>query len=117
MCGRPFCAQCLAEIMGQKLCGECKLQSVTGVVEQRRQHPLALLSLVVPIAGYVTCVGIPFTSGLGIYLGWKVMREIREKPHLSGHSVALAGIVVSGGVLATWLVALVASLILYITSR
>ena len=103
--------------MGQKLCGECKLQSVTGIVEQRRQHPLALLSLVVPIAGYVTCVGIPFTSGLGIYLGWKVIREIREKPHLSGGSLALAGMVVSGGVLATWLVALVASLILHITSR
>ena len=103
--------------MGQQLCGDCKQQSVLGVVEQRRQHPLALLSLAVPILGYVTCVLIPITSGLGIYLGSKTLREIREKPYLSGGSLALLGIVVSGGVLACWLLALVAALVLHVSSR
>ena len=111
-CGRYFCDQCLVAILGRTLCGECKTSLVAGTVERAQRHPLAIVALVVPVVGYASCVLVPITSPLGLYLGWKVMRELRDRPHLSGRTLALAAMVISGGTLGTFLVGLTAALLL-----
>jgi hypothetical protein len=98
--------------MGSQLCLDCKAKSLVSVYERRTQHPLAAMSLIVPIAGYLLCLPIPITSVVGLWLSRKVLRELGEQPHLAGRSVALAALVVSGGTLGTWLVALTATVLL-----
>jgi hypothetical protein len=112
-CGRPFCENCLAEIMGQRLCADCKSRMVQGVQEaghRRQQHPLALSSVLVPVLGYIfTCaLLVPLTSLIGLYLGSRVLRETGQQEGYSGRSIALAGMVISGGTLFTWVVAVIA---------
>ena len=109
-CGRPFCERCVVAILGQRVCTGCKQESVQNLLQPRRHHPQALLSLVVPVVGYATCALTPITSLIGLYVGYKVLREMREQPQWSGRWIALAGMVVSGGTLAAWMIALVASL-------
>jgi hypothetical protein len=93
--------------MGQGLCADCKALAVQGVIQRKARHPLALLALFVPIMGYVLCspAMVPITGPAGLYLGWKVLRELAEQPHLSGRSAALAGMVIGGGTLGVWLLA------------
>lgn len=110
-CGRPFCEQCLAAILGRKLCRDCKAIAVEGVVRRPQRHPQALLALVIPIVGYATCLLIPITSLIGLAMGSRVLRELRDEPHLSGRSLALAAMVVSGGTLAAWITAVAATLL------
>ena len=117
-CGRPFCDQCLAELMGQRLCADCKAEAVQGAFVQPRQHPLAVVALVVPIVGYAACcVLVPITSPVGLYLGWKVLREVREQGQYSGGSAALAAIVVSAGTLGVFLLAVVATFFFQVGNR
>lgn len=110
-CGRPYCAGCLVELVGRRLCGECKGAMLSEVLIARRRHPNALASLIVPIVGWMTCVFLPLTSALGLWLGWRALREIEAEPRYTGRTLALAGMVVSGATLADWLIALVATLL------
>lgn len=106
------------EILGTRLCEECKTEALAalsggavGVLDARVRHPHALLSLVIPIVGYATCLLIPLTSTVGLVLGARALREIQAQPRYAGRTLALAGLVVSGGTLGTWVVALVATLL------
>ena len=50
-CARPFCGDCLAPILGQSLCADCKALSVRdiqrdGVVPDRQAHDALMYSLV-----------------------------------------------------------------------
>ena len=105
--------------MGRSLCYDCKVGNTQGLVEQRQSHPMAAITLLIPILGYVLCapVLIPFTSVAGLIMGNRVLQEVRERPHYSGRSAALMGMVLSGGMLGIWLVALLAMLVMYGTSR
>lgn len=109
-CNRPFCEQCVVQILGRQLCGECKTTALQGAFQRPAAHPLAVISLAVPVAGYLLCVPIPITSTLGLWLGWRVLRELELQPHLSGRGPALAALVVSGSTLATWVIALIATI-------
>ena len=115
-CGRPFCDRCLVEITGRKLCNECKAFSVTGVVSRPERHPQAILALLIPVVGYVFCL-TPVTSTIGLFMGRRVLQEIEREPNLSGRSVALAAVVVSGGTLATFAATLVAIILFWLTGR
>lgn len=103
------------DIVGRRLCEECKAHVIGGMAGRSLQHPLALAALLVPTLGYMaTCgVGTLVTSPIGLVLGLRVLRELREAPHLSGRSLALAGLVVSGGTLATVVIAMVATLVMW----
>src|SRR4051794_39554793 len=96
-CGRPFCENCLVEIMGRRLCSGCKVEAVVGVGGRKQRHPLAVPALVVPIAGWAVFCLLPVTSILGLYLGWRVVRETEESSAYSGQSAGLAAIAVSIG--------------------
>lgn len=109
-CGRPFCENCLADLMGRRLCAECKERSVRGVTRRLERHALAIPALVVPLAGYLTLCLVPVTSPIGFYLGYKVVREVEENPSLSGRSAGLMAMVISGALLVNWLLAWVALL-------
>jgi hypothetical protein len=126
-CERPFCDRCLAELLGQRLCVECKAGYLSELVgpdesggeraayavppERRVRHPYALLALVIPVIGYVTFVCSPVTGAVGLWLGARALRDINASGHYSGRTLALAGMVVSGGVLVTWVVAVAATLL------
>ncbi len=108
-CGQPFCELCRVEIMGRHLCLACKQGAVAGVMERKRQHPMAIWSLLTPLFGYLLCgVLVPVTGALGIYLGNKVLREIELEGHWGGRSLALAGIVTSVGTLLPWTLSVIA---------
>jgi hypothetical protein len=111
-CGRPFCESCLAEILGRRLCADCKQHAVQNITRRPQQHPLALWSVLVPAIGYFLCL-VPVTSSIGLYLSWKTLRELRDAPHLSGRSAALAGMVISAGSLGTLLLAVGATAAIY----
>jgi hypothetical protein len=113
-CGRPFCDRCLVTLMGTQRCETCKEAAVRGVSVRPARHPLAAMSLVIPVAGYFLCLPIPITSAVGLWLGRKVLRDLERQPHLSGRGAALAAIVVSGGTLVTWMIALAATLYLWL---
>lgn len=98
--------------MGRRLCAECKATALVSVYERPTQHPLAAMSLIVPVVGYLLCLPIPLTSAAGLVISRKVLRELREQPHLTGRSVALAGLVVSGGTLGTWVLALAVTILM-----
>lgn len=111
-CARPYCANCLVEIMGRRLCAECKAR-VVGSVEQRKpQHPYALWAVLVPLIGYFTVCLVPVLCPIGIYLGHRVVREVDEDPRLSGRSAGLAGMVLGAALLANFLLAGLAVLVL-----
>ena len=114
-CGRSFCAGCLVELVGQRLCAECKEVALRDVFVSRSRHPDALPALIVPIVGWLTCVFLPVTSSLGLWFGWRALRDIRAEPRYSGRTLALAGMVISGATLADWLIALVATLLFRIS--
>jgi hypothetical protein len=109
-CARPFCENCLADLMGQRLCAECKQKAVQGVTRRAERHALAVPALVVPLAGYFTLCLVPITSPIGFYLGYKLVREVEENPTLSGRSAGLAAMVLSAAMLVNWLLACVALL-------
>lgn len=111
-CALPFCEQCLADIMGQRLCEHCKLSAVHGMVQARKPHPLAVWSILVPAIGYMLCFFLPISGLAGLYLGSRVLAEIREQPHYSGRSAALLGMVIGGGHVATWAAAVAGMLVL-----
>jgi len=110
-CGRAFCSGCLVELVGRLLCAECKDTALRDILVSRQRHPQALPALIVPIIGLVTCVFLPVTSSVGLWLGWQALREIQADPRYSGRTLALAGLVVSGATLADWVIALIATLI------
>lgn len=110
-CGRPFCAGCLVELVGRQFCAECKAGALQELLVTRQRHPQALPALLVPIVGLLTCILIPVTSGFGLWLGWQALRGIRAEPRYEGRTLALAGMVVSGAILADWLIALIATLL------
>lgn len=114
-CGRPYCPACLVELVGRRLCADCKEAMLSQVLATRRRHPNALASLIVPIVGWMTCVLLPLTSGLGLWLGWRALRDIRAEPRYTGRTLALAGMVVSGATLVNWLLALIAVVLFRIT--
>jgi hypothetical protein len=103
------------ELVGRRLCAGCKETLLSQVLATRRRHPNALASLIVPIVGWMTCLFLPITSGLGLWLGWRALREIRAEPRYSGRTLALAGMVVSGAMLVNWLLALIASVLFRVT--
>lgn len=108
-CGQPFCEHCRVEIMGRQLCSACKQGAVAGIMERKRQHPLALWSLLTPLGGYLLCgFLVPITGPLGIYLGTKVLREIEAQGTWGGRSLALAGIATSVGTLLPWVLSVIA---------
>ena len=109
-CGRPFCENCLAELMGRRLCAECKVLAVRGVTRRAERHALVVPALLVPLAGYLTLCLVPVTSPVGFYLGYKVVREVDENPALSGRSAGLAAMVISAAIMVNWLLAWVALL-------
>jgi hypothetical protein len=110
-CRRPFCSGCLVELVGRLLCAECKETALREILATQRRHPQALPALIVPIVGLLTCVFLPVTSSVGLWLGWRALREIQADPRYSGRTLALAGLVVSGATLADWVIALIATLI------
>jgi hypothetical protein len=115
-CARPFCDGCTVEITGRRMCQECKAWAVVGVVQRPQMHPLALPALLVPALGYLFCL-TPITAPVGLYMGRRVLDEIRQEPHLGGRSMALAAMVVAGGTLATFLIALLAIIVFWATAR
>lgn len=112
-CARPFCERCLTAILGQRLCVDCKQEAVQSLLTPRHRHPQALLALLVPLVGYATCVLTPITSAIGLLIGTRVLREMRAQPQWGGRSIALAGVVVSGGTLAAWVLAVLAAVWLH----
>ena len=104
--------------MGQSFCFDCKEQVTVGVVERRERHPLVIIALLVPIIGYALCAPLlPITSLIGLLLGLRVLKELRERPNYTGRSAALAALVISGGTLATWVVGVLAMLTYYMGVR
>jgi hypothetical protein len=110
-CRRPFCSSCLVELVGRRLCAECKETALSNLLLSRQRHPQALPALIVPIIGMLTFVLLPITSSVGLWLGWQALRDIRAEPRYAGRTLALAGMVVSGATLADWLIALIATLL------
>lgn len=110
-CGRSFCDGCLVDLIGQRLCEACKGRLVSGITTRPQQHPLALPALLVPTLGYLAC-GLPVlvTSPIGLLLGMRVLRELRDRPHYTGRTLALAGMVISGGTLAAFVIAMIGTL-------
>jgi hypothetical protein len=110
-CERPFCDRCLVEILGGLVCEECKASALKGVISTPGVHSLAVVSLVVPVVGYLACVPIPLTSSIGLVLSLKALRDISQHSHYSGRTLALIGLVISASTLATFLIALIATLL------
>jgi hypothetical protein len=104
--------------MGRAFCFDCKGEVTLGVTERRERHPLVIIALVVPIIGYLLCSPLlPITSLVGLWLGSRVLRELKERPYYTGRSAALAALVISGGTLATWVVGVLAMLAYYLGVR
>lgn len=103
--------------MGKALCEECKQVEVSGVVARRQVHPLAVASLVSAAAGYFTCILVPVACPVAIYLGRRALREMRERRHLGGHTIAHAGILLSVAVLVCAGVSLAASALFLAQTR
>ena len=129
-CQRPFCDRCRVELVGQQLCQECKavylselLGPAAGVPAdfgavppaRRVMHPHAMLGLVVPVLGSATFFCSPVTGLIGLWLSARALREINANPIYQGRTVALVGVVVSGGILGTWILALAATLLFRVT--
>ena len=93
------------------LCAECKDTALGHLLVSRQRHPQALPALIVPIIGLLTCIFLPIASSVGLWLGWRALRDIRAEPRYSGRTLALAGMVLSGATLADWIIALIATLI------
>jgi len=75
------------------------------VVPQNKTDPLAILSLVLSIAGLLGfCCGFLLMAGIaGIICGHLALSRISKDPSLEGRGLALAGVVIGYVGVASWL--------------
>jgi hypothetical protein len=129
-CGEAFCSACVVTLQGQVLCGPCKNFRVRGVDRPSRVSVLALVGLILGLAGLPVGIVIPFLGAfyfvtgrassavvgatlgvglllplVGLVLSWRALRALAAKPHLAGRVLALAGLV-AASVSALWCAAL-----------
>ena len=74
-------------------------------VPQRRSEPLAIVSLILSIAGVLgfCCGFFLFAAIAGIVCGHIALSRIKKDPTLEGHGLAMAGVVIGYVALVGWL--------------
>lgn len=75
------------------------------VLPQNRNEPLAILSLILSIAGLLGfCCGFFLMAGIaGIVCGHLALGRIRQNPQLEGRGLALAGVIIGYVAVGSWL--------------
>jgi len=75
------------------------------MVPQRRNEPLAIVSLILSIAGVLGfCCGFFLFAAIGgIVCGHIALSRIKQDPTLEGHGLAMAGVVIGYVALVGWL--------------
>jgi hypothetical protein len=136
-CRQRFCAACVVTLQGQTLCSPCKNFRLRGLGKPARATPMAILALVVALAGgpVTFCLGMSAFSahvaspdgsvGLTIVLGMiglalpaggmalaiVALRQIESSPHAGGRELALTGLAAST-VAAVWNLAVASLLVI-----
>ncbi len=116
-CGRPYCADCLVDLLGQGLCGPCRDVRLAGMQgsslgPQRPEtwsdrviptrNPPALTGYYLGIFGLAPCLGLAL-SPAALVLGLLGLRQVRLYPELPGRVHAIIAVVLGAlGTLAHW---------------
>lgn len=101
-CRRPYCSQCLVELLGQQFCGTCKAERVLRaeiggnvympepVSSVPREHWWALVSVGLAVSSIHPCAGIA-SGPLAIITGIVAMVQSGRDPTLPRKNVGLVG--------------------------
>lgn len=73
---------------------------------QRKTEPLAILSLILSLAGALGfCCGLFLMAGIaGVVCGHLALLRIKSNPELEGHGLALAGLIIGYAGIGIWLI-------------
>lgn len=108
-CLKAFCANCLVELQGRTLCGNCKNSVARAVQSAPTAFKEPRDALIAAIVG-IFCFQ-PIISPYALYKGIKVLRMIRLNPSLPGKGMAITAVVVSSVITALSLIYLLVVLV------
>lgn len=105
-CRRPFCDNCIVELMGRNLCAECKGRDVRDLQRSStvtfKEPGEALLWAIV---GIFIC-GI-ILEPIALAKGISAMNKIKADPQLPGHGTALAAVIISSIFTVVYVIAII----------